>query len=78
MLVVLLEEQILSPKQVCQNCLLADRSGLPRWRKGHLCCGHPLRSLTEQQQPELYECQMGFRLAHLNSVNGDTLTLKPQ
>ena len=77
MLVVLLEEQILSPKQVCQNCLLADRSGLPRLRKGHLCCGQMLRSLTEQQ-PELYECQMGFRLARLNSVNGDTLTLKPQ
>lgn len=77
MLVVLMEEQILSPKQVCQNCLLADRRGLPRWRKGHLGCGHTLRGLTDQQ-PELYECEMGFRLARLNSTNEDTLTLKPQ
>jgi len=77
MLVVLTEEQILSPKQVCQNCLLADRRGLPRWRQGHLGCGQMLRRLSEQQ-PELYECQMGFRLAHLNSVNGDHTILEPQ
>jgi len=75
MLVVLLEEQILSPKQVCQNCLLADRSGLPRWRKGNLGCGHPLKPLSEQQ-PRLYECQMGFRLAHLTDHNEETVTLK--
>jgi len=68
MLVVLLDEQILSPKQVCQNCLLADRSGVPRWRRGGLGCGQTLRRLTDQQ-PELYECQMGFRLARLNSIS---------
>jgi len=77
MLVVLLEEQILSPKQVCQNCLLADRRGLPRWRRGHLGCGQSLSKLTNQQ-PDLYECQMGFRLAHLSSVSGDNTTVKPQ
>lgn len=77
MLVILMEEQILSPKQVCHNCLLADRRGLPRWRQGNLSCGKMLRGLSEQQ-PELYECQMGFQIAHLNSVNGDTITLKHQ
>lgn len=77
MLVVLLEEQILSPKQVCQNCLLADHSGLPRWRKGNLGCGRTLRSL-KNQQPELYECQMGFRLANLQSPSQDTVTLNSQ
>jgi hypothetical protein len=77
MLVVLLEEQILSPKHVCQNCLLADRRGLPRWRQGHLGCGQMLKRLTEQQ-PELYECQMGFRLARLSSTNEDNTILKPQ
>lgn len=77
MLVVLMDEQILLPKQVCQNCLLADRSGSPRWRQGHLCCGKMLRGCSEQQ-PELYECQMGFRIAHLNSINDDHTILKYQ
>ncbi len=75
MLVVLLEEQILSPKQICQNCLLADRSGQPRWRKGNLGCGHSLRRCNEQQ-PRLYQCQMGFCLAHLNDHNEENLTLQ--
>lgn len=78
MLVVLMDEQVLSPKQVCQNCLLADRRGLPRWHQGNLGCGQMLRRLTDQQQPELYECQMGFRLARLNSMNGDNTIPKPQ
>ncbi|PSO54228.1 MAG: hypothetical protein BRC40_06040 [Cyanobacteria bacterium QH_8_48_120] len=65
MLVILTDEQILSPKHVCQSCLLADKKGLPRWRKGQLCCGHSLRKLSEKQ-PELYECQMGFRVAKIN------------
>lgn len=65
MLVILTEEQVLSPQHVCQTCLLADQKGLPRWRQGQLGCGHLLRKLNDDQQPELYECQMGFRVAHL-------------
>ena len=77
MLVILTDEQILSPQKVCQSCLLADQSGLPRWRQGKLGCGHILRlggalaklktdlcSNTEGE-PELYECQMGFRIANI-------------
>ncbi|HIK13649.1 MAG TPA: hypothetical protein IGS52_25885 [Oscillatoriaceae cyanobacterium M33_DOE_052] len=64
MLVILMEEQMLTPAQVCQNCLLADRSGQPRWRDGHLTCGHAI-STERIHQPDQYECQMGFRIAHV-------------
>ena len=49
MLVILMDEQILAPEQVCQSCLLADRSGQPRWRGGELRCGQAIRKLTQQQ-----------------------------
>ena len=64
MLVIVMEEQILSVQKVCQGCLLANRSGLPRWRKGELCCGHSLAK-AEKNQPALYECEMGFRIANI-------------
>jgi len=57
------EEQVIAPHAVCQGCLLADRDGHPRWRGGELRCGRQLRATA----PELYECQMGFRVAHVNS-----------
>ncbi|NER19473.1 MAG: hypothetical protein F6J96_01675 [Symploca sp. SIO1C2] len=64
MLVILADEQILSPAQVCQGCLLADKSGQPRWRQGRLGCGHVV-SKPAPKQPEQYECEMGFRIAHV-------------
>ncbi|MBD0388722.1 MAG: hypothetical protein ICV54_20010 [Nostoc sp. C3-bin3] len=64
MLVILMDEQILAPEQVCQSCLLADRSGQPRWRAGQLRCGQAIHKLT-QQQPDQYECVMGFRIAYI-------------
>jgi hypothetical protein len=64
MLVVLMEDQLISPKQVCQTCLLADQSGQPRWSNGRLRCGHALSKLTDQQ-PDQYECEMGFRIANI-------------
>lgn len=64
MLVILTDEQVLSPNQVCQSCLLADRNGQPRWRQGKLSCGHVVRQLTSRQ-PEQYECEMGFRVANV-------------
>lgn len=64
MLVIVMEDQILSPARVCQSCLLADGSGQPRWRKGQLCCGQAIRKTTEQQ-PDQYECMMGFRIANI-------------
>jgi hypothetical protein len=64
MLIILVEDQILTPKQVCQSCLLADESGSPRWRGGQLVCAHAVEKLTAQQ-PEQYECVMGFRIAYI-------------
>ena len=73
MLVVLGEEQILSVQQICQGCLLADRSGAPRWRKGKLGCGHLLGRLDSvgtsrsgTSQPAIYECEMGFKIAEID------------
>ncbi|MBR8831532.1 MAG: hypothetical protein N5P05_003172 [Chroococcopsis gigantea SAG 12.99] len=65
MLVILTEEQVLSTHQVCQGCLLATHQGLPRWHHGKLGCGHAL-SKTASEQPALYECKMGFRIANIH------------
>jgi hypothetical protein len=65
MLVILAGDQLLSPQQVCQQCLLADRSGQPRWQNGQLKCGGaavPAISAQTQQ----YECPMGFRIARID------------
>ncbi len=64
MLVILMEEQIIAPHHVCQSCLLADQSGLPRWRQGKLRCGKIIDRLSDLQ-PEQYECIMGFRIANI-------------
>lgn len=63
MLVVLMNNQLLIPQQVCQNCLLADQSGQPRWQKGQLRCGRPIHKT--ENQPEQYQCRMGFRIANI-------------
>ncbi|HBE17217.1 MAG TPA: hypothetical protein DEG17_25520 [Cyanobacteria bacterium UBA11149] len=65
MLVILTEEQIIPPTQVCRSCLLADKNGQPRWHHGKLGCGHAVRKLADNQ-PDQYECEMGFRIANVN------------
>ena len=65
MLVILMEDQILAPQQVCQSCLLAERDGQPRWSQGQLRCGQAIRKLTAVGQPDLYQCPMGFRVANI-------------
>ncbi|UBF25377.1 hypothetical protein K9N68_27855 [Kovacikia minuta CCNUW1] len=64
MLVILTDNQLISPITVCQGCLLADQSGQPRWRSGQLCCGQAIRKSAEQQFDQ-YECAMGFRVANI-------------
>lgn len=64
MLIIVMDEQILFPKQICQTCLFADQGGQPRWRQGRLRCGHAIQKVTDNQ-PEQYECQMGFRLMNV-------------
>lgn len=64
MLVVVMDQQILSPDQICPGCLMADQSGQPRWNHGKLRCGRALNRAAETL-PEQYECQMGFRIANV-------------
>jgi hypothetical protein len=64
MLVILMENQILAPQHVCPSCLLADRTGQPRWSKGKLRCGRAI-SKVAIEQPEQYQCLMGFRVANI-------------
>ncbi len=68
MLIILMEDQILSPHQVCQSCVMADSSGQPRWRGGQLRCGKAIH-ISTQPQPEQYQCMMGFRIAHIEESN---------
>ncbi len=65
MLVIIVNEQILSARQICQNCLMADRSGLPRWRDDQLGCGKASQKFTDRQA-SIYTCQMGFRVTKVN------------
>jgi hypothetical protein len=62
MIVMIVDQQILSPKQVCQNCLMSDQSGLPRWRDSKLGCGKLAPQKISRQAP-VYQCQMGFNVA---------------
>lgn len=64
MLVIFAGDRILSPQKVCKMCLMADQSGQPRWSQGELRCGQAIQKLTEQQ-PNQFECQMGFRVADI-------------
>lgn len=64
MIVMIAEEQIVSLEPVCQNCLMADRSGLPRWRHGKLSCGQAIEKATDRSAT-IYECQMGFRVTEI-------------
>jgi hypothetical protein len=68
MLVVIIDNQILAPQQVCQACLLADHDGQPRWRQGKLGCGRLVSTLNccNEPQPDAYQCQMGFRLMEVD------------
>lgn len=71
MLVILTDRQILSTKQVCDGCLMADSRGLPRWRQGKLCCGHLVETfkndagITCSERAKVYQCQMGFQVTEI-------------
>jgi hypothetical protein len=67
MLVVILNDRIIPPQQVCQACLMADRDGRPRWRQGKLGCGRLVYNFDccTEVQSNAYECQMGFKLVDI-------------
>jgi hypothetical protein len=64
MLVILTDNQVITPHKICQSCLMADQSGQPRWNGGQLRCGHAV-SKSAEHQPEQFECVMGFRIANI-------------
>ena len=64
MMVMIMDEQILLAKQVCQNCIMSDQSGLPRWRDSRLKCGKALQQ-QPSEQARIYRCQMGFNLTQV-------------
>jgi hypothetical protein len=73
MIVMIVDQQILSPKQICQNCLMSDQSGLPRWHDSQLGCGKMrlhsgggASSPQTSKQAQVYECQMGFNVTWVN------------
>ncbi len=67
MLVIVMDNQLLQPQAVCQGCLMASQEGHPRWHQGRLGCGRRLQAGigAETETGEQYECQMGFRVAHI-------------
>ncbi|MEM8610838.1 MAG: hypothetical protein AAGF93_02385 [Cyanobacteria bacterium P01_H01_bin.105] len=65
MLVILLDNQVIPSVSVCASCLMANQSGQPRLRDGKLGCAKQLSSSTKLPQ---YQCQMGFRLANIESL----------
>jgi hypothetical protein len=65
MLVMLTDNQLISPQTVCQGCLMADHNGRPRWQQGVLRCGRQVTVLNEDQ-PAQFECDMGFRIADIH------------
>lgn len=64
MLVVLLNDQVIPSASVCAGCLMASHSGEPRLQEGKLGCARRLESSTKLTQ---YQCQMGFRLANIET-----------
>ncbi|MEM8502856.1 MAG: hypothetical protein AAF716_06855 [Cyanobacteria bacterium P01_D01_bin.1] len=68
MLVIFIEDQMVQPQTVCQSCPMASQSGLPRWNRGRLRCGHLIEQPLEGSSPQ-YECTMGFRVAKLSETN---------
>lgn len=65
MIVMIAEQQILDPQKVCQNCLMSDKSGLPRWHNSQLGCG-TMQPQQTSKEAKVYRCQMGFNVAWIN------------
>ena len=71
MIVMITDEQVFAAHHVCQNCLMSDQSGLPRWQdestplpqEGNLRCGIALQQANGRAKK--YRCQMGFELTQV-------------
>ena len=65
MVVMMIDRQLLSAKQVCQSCLMANRFGLPRWNRGELGCGKIMEK-SDPDQATVYRCHMGFNVTQID------------
>jgi hypothetical protein len=65
MLVIVMDNQVLPPCEICETCLLADGHGQPRWHRGKLDCGQAIVPRSAEQ-PQQFECVMGFRGANID------------
>ena len=64
MLVLLTDREVLSPGQVCRQCLYASSEGQPRFHEGKVTCGRSLVKAAEA--PSKNECcPMGFRVVEM-------------
>lgn len=61
MLMVATGDRLIPIQRVCQNCLMANQAGEPRWGNGELRCGRAV-VLVSPEQPEQFDCEMGFRV----------------
>lgn len=71
MLMIMTDNQLLSPQFVCHDCVLANQDGLPRWSHGKLGCGQPGGAIAKDEArsrptPRLYRCHMGFQVAQID------------
>ncbi len=64
MLVIVMDDRVIPTCQVCQNCLLADRGGQPRWKHGQLGCAHSVKGKAGNPSNR-YECEMGFLVVNI-------------
>ncbi|MEM8719397.1 MAG: hypothetical protein AAGE84_08815 [Cyanobacteria bacterium P01_G01_bin.39] len=65
MVVMIADEQIFSAQQVCQNCLMSDHRGLPRWHGNKLGCGKILHPPIAKQA-QVFKCEMGFNVTQVH------------
>lgn len=66
MLVVIMNDQLLSPTAICPSCPMANQQGQPRFNQGRLTCGRRMPEIGKEL-PSQYECQMGFRIANITN-----------
>ncbi len=63
MLVLLTDREVLSPGQVCRQCLYASTEGRPRFHEGKVTCGRGPGTPVSQKKPQC--CPMGFRVVDM-------------
>ena len=67
MVVLLTDREVLSPGQVCQQCLFASADGKPRFHDGQVTCG---RGLGNAKPAKSQCCPMGFRVVDMPNEEG--------